>query len=118
MVEDFTEEALDVTLASVMTTVVVLISFLFREEAILKLRTNLRMHLRRFMGLGLISKQFMKERSIHAGNASTRQLQNILVITEPQDIKRGSGKSQRSTLETYVRPVHFQGQTRSEKFRW
>ena len=52
LVEDFTEEAPDVTLASVMTTVVMLISFLFREEAILKLRTNLRMHLRRFMGLG------------------------------------------------------------------
>ena len=52
LVEDFTEEAPDVTLASVMTTLVMLMSFLFREEAILKLRTNLRMHLRRFMGLG------------------------------------------------------------------
>ena len=47
LVEDFTEEAPDVTLASVMTTVLMLINFLFREEAILKLRTNLRMHLRR-----------------------------------------------------------------------
>ena len=52
LVEDFTEEAPDVTLASVMTTVVMLISFLFREKAVLKLRTNLRMHVRRFMGLG------------------------------------------------------------------
>ena len=52
LVEDFTEEAPDVTLASVMTTIVMLMSFLFREEAILKLRMNLRMHLRRFMGLG------------------------------------------------------------------
>ena len=31
-----------------------LISFLFREEAILKLRTNLRMHLRRFLGLRIV----------------------------------------------------------------
>ena len=60
LVEDFTEEAPDVTLASVMTTVVMLISFLFREEAILKLRTNLRMHLRRFMGLGFTSIKKMK----------------------------------------------------------
>ena len=60
LVEDFTEEAPDVTLASVMTTVVMLISFLFREEAIFKLRTNLRMHLRRFMGLGFTSIKKMK----------------------------------------------------------
>ena len=40
--EDFTEEAPDATLAGVMTTVMMLISFLFREEAVLKLRTNLR----------------------------------------------------------------------------
>ena len=66
--EDFTEEAPDATLAGVMTTVMMLISFLFREEAVLKLRTNLRMHLRRFMGLGFTSKQFTKERNIHAGN--------------------------------------------------
>ena len=52
LVEDFTEEAPDASLAVVMTTVMMLISFLFREEALLKLRTNLRMHLRRFMGLG------------------------------------------------------------------
>ena len=39
---------------------VMLISFLFREEAILKLRTNLRMHLRRFMGLGFTSIKKMK----------------------------------------------------------
>ena len=44
--------------------------------------------------------------------------EGILFIPEPQDIKRGSGKSQCSTLETCVRPVHFQGQTRSEIFRW
>ena len=36
LVEDFTEGAPDVTLASVMTTVMMLISFLFREETILK----------------------------------------------------------------------------------
>ena len=42
LVEDFTEEAPGVTLASLMTTVVMP----FREEAIIKLRTNLRMHLR------------------------------------------------------------------------
>ena len=35
-VEDFTEEAPDVTLARVMTTVMMLISFLFREEAVFK----------------------------------------------------------------------------------
>ena len=58
--EDFTEGAPDVTLASVMTTVMMLISFLFREEAVLKLRTNLRMHLRRFMGLGFNSIKKMK----------------------------------------------------------
>ena len=34
LVEDFTEEAPDVTLARVMTTVVMLISFLFGEEAL------------------------------------------------------------------------------------
>ena len=45
--EDFTEEAPYVTLASVMTTFMMLISFPFREEAVFKLRTNLRMHLRR-----------------------------------------------------------------------
>ena len=58
--EDITEEAPDVTLASVMTTVVMLKSFMFREEAILKLRTNLRMHLRRFMGLGFNSIKKVK----------------------------------------------------------
>ena len=47
LVEDLTKEAPNVTLAGVMTTVMMLISFLFREEAIFKLRTNLRMHLRR-----------------------------------------------------------------------
>ena len=62
--EDFTEEAPDATLAGVMTSVMMLISFLFREEAVLKLRTNLRMHLRRFMGLGFTSKQFMEEVSM------------------------------------------------------
>ena len=31
-----------------------LISFLFREEAISKLRTNIRMHLRRFLGLRIV----------------------------------------------------------------
>ena len=31
-----------------------LISFLFRDEAILKLRTNLRMHLSRFLGLRIV----------------------------------------------------------------
>ena len=35
LVENFTEEAPDVTLSSVMTTVMMLISFLYREEAIL-----------------------------------------------------------------------------------
>ena len=40
LVEDFTEEAPDATLASVMTTVVMFISFLFREEAILKFKKN------------------------------------------------------------------------------
>ena len=63
--DDFTEEAPDATLAGVMTTVIILISFLFREEAVLKLRTNLRIHLRRFMGLEFTSKQFMKEVSMH-----------------------------------------------------
>ena len=58
--EDINEEAPDVTLASVMTTVVLLISFLFREEPVLKLRTNLRIHLRRFMGLGFNSIKKMK----------------------------------------------------------
>ena len=53
--EDFSEEAPDVTLAREMTTVVMLISFLFREEETLKLRTNPRMHLRRFMGLRFTS---------------------------------------------------------------
>ena len=57
LMEDFTEEAPDVTLANVMNTVVMLISFLFREEAILKLRTNLWMHLRRFLGLGQKEKE-------------------------------------------------------------
>ena len=63
--EEATEEAPDATLAGVMNTVMILISFLFREEAVLKLRTNLRMHLRRFMGLEFTSKQFMKEVSMH-----------------------------------------------------
>ena len=85
--DDFTEEAPDATLAVVMTTVMMLISLLFREEAVLKLR----MHLRRFMGLGLTSKQFMKERSIHAGNASTRQLQmEVLLNTSVQYMKERS----------------------------
>mgnify|MGYP001433805893 CR=1 FL=1 len=53
-VEEFTEEATDVTLARLMTTVVMLTSFLFRGESILKLRTNLRMHLRRFLGLRIV----------------------------------------------------------------
>ena len=53
--EDFSEEAPDVTLAREMTTVVMLISFQFRKEAILKLRTKLRMYLRRFMGLRFTS---------------------------------------------------------------
>ena len=71
--------------------VTMLISFLFREEAVLKLRTTLRMHLRRFMGLGFTSKQFMKERSIHAGNASTRQLQmEVLLNTSVQYMKERS----------------------------
>ena len=41
----------------------------------------------------------------------------ILVTPEPQDSKRGSGKSQRSSFQTYVRPVHFQGHTSNEKFK-
>ena len=60
LVEDFTEEAPDVTLANVMNTVVMLISFRFREEAILKLRTNLRVHLRRFRGLKFTSIKRIK----------------------------------------------------------
>ena len=60
LVEDFNEEAPDDTLASVLNIVVMLISFLFREEAILKLRTNLRMRLKRFMGLGFTSIKKIK----------------------------------------------------------
>ena len=63
--EGFTEEAPDATLAGVMNTVMILISFLFRVEAVLKLRTNLSMHLRRFMGLEFTSKQFMKAVFMH-----------------------------------------------------
>ena len=49
------------------------------------------MHLRRFMGSGLTSKQFMKERSIHAGNASTRQLHmEVLLNTSVQYMKERS----------------------------
>ena len=62
LMEDFTEEAPDATLAGVMSTVMMLISFLFREEAVLKLRTNLRMHLRRFMGLGFTSINFINKK--------------------------------------------------------
>ena len=53
LVEDFTEEAPDVTLASVITTVVMLISFLFREEAILKLRTKPMDVFEKIYGIGI-----------------------------------------------------------------
>ena len=86
--------------------VTMLISFLFREEAVLKLRTTLRMHLRRFMGLGFTSKQFMKKRSIHAVNASTRQLQmEVLLNTSMQYMKEGGVHAGNVTTRPLQREV-------------
>ena len=52
-VEYFDEESLDITLARVITIVLTLTRFLCRE-AISKLKTNLKIYLRRFMGQKLV----------------------------------------------------------------
>ena len=52
-VEYFDEESLDITLARVITIVLMLTRFLCRE-AISKLKTNLKIYLRRFKGQRLV----------------------------------------------------------------
>ena len=62
--------------------------------------------MRRFMGLGLTSKQFMKERSIHAGNASTRQLHmEVLLNTSVQYMKERSVHAGNVTTRQLQREV-------------
>ena len=59
-------------------------------------------------------------RCISEGKAITNILGIGLAFWYPEPLHRekGSGKSKCINLETYVRPVHFQGHTRNEKFKW